>query len=287
VDLAGGAAEVKARTSNLASFANALEWENCEPLDKNMKPDRDHGVFDLDRYMQYRVALLNNTGKSPEFEEIEFKLEAGDETGPETSGVSLWPDPVGAALEVLVQAQVSDVNVGGSIVTAAEYFVDEEPGAGGSGTALDPTDGQWDSALEAVRAEVSPVGWGEADSHTLYIRGADGRGNWGPPQAYTFQMGDVSFFPEAECFPYPNPATGDELRVRYFVTKQAEVKLEVFDLRGRLVTETSGEADGYTHAYLALDISGLAPDVYLYRATATAAATGESEVVSKKFAVVR
>ena len=287
VDLRGGKLEVKARTSDSNEMTGAFGWDNCDPLAKGKKPERTNGVFDGDRYVQYRVKLINVSGESPQFKKIALGLTAGDENGPEVSGISVWPDPVEGAQEVLFQAQVSDVNFGGSLVTAAEYTVDAKPGPGGSGTPLEPTDGKWDSPLEAVRASVSPAGWGEAQTHVVYVRGRDARGNWGAYKAYGFDMGDVSFFPEDKCFAYPNPVTGSELQVRYFVTKEAEVKLEVFDVRGRRVAEAEGRADGYTHSYLAVDVSGLAPDVYIYRATATALATGEREVVGKKFAVLK
>ncbi|UCH78733.1 MAG: T9SS type A sorting domain-containing protein [Candidatus Coatesbacteria bacterium] len=287
VDLRGGTAEVKARTSRDRDMAGAFAWGNCQPLEKGAAPRRENGVFDGDRYLQYRVVLKSLAGDSPRFAEIKFQLEAGDDDGPETSGVSVWPNPVAGAREVLIQAQVSDVNYGNSVVTAAEYFVDQTPGAGGSGTPLEPTDGKWDSPLEAVRLAVSPAGWGEAETHALYVRGRDARGNWGEPKTFTFEMGEVSFFPEESCFPYPNPATGEELQIRYFVTKEADVKLEVFDLRGRLLAEARGRTDGYAHDSVTVDISDFAPDIYFYRATATAVATGEREVVGKKFAVLK
>jgi len=287
VDLRGGTAEVKARTSRDKDMAGAFAWGNCEPLTRGAAPRRENGVFDGDRYLQYRVVLKSVGGDSPRFAEIKFRLLAGDDDGPVTSGLTVWPNPVAGAREVQIQGQVSDVNSGNSVVTAAEYFVDQTPGPGGSGTALEPTDGKWDSALEAVGLAVSPAGWGEAETHALYVQGRDARGNWGKPQEFTIEMGDVSFFPEESCFAYPNPASGDQLQIRYFVTKEADVRLEVFDLRGRLLAEARSRTDGYTHDAVTVDISELAPDVYLFRATATAVATGEREVVGKKFAVLK
>jgi hypothetical protein len=285
--LNNGTVVVKGRTDNSPSMANAFNWSSCGELVKGTPIPAGRGIRDGDRYFQYRLELGRGGSATPVFKDLRFTLSGSDDAGPTASGISVWPEPVAGAPEVLLSAQISDANAGNSMITEAEYFLDEQPGTGGSGSPLEPTDGKWNSPLEGVRVVVPTAGWGEAAHHTVYVRGRDARGNWGESAAYGFEMGEVSFFPEDQCFPYPNPVTDDQLRVQYFVTKEARVTLEVFDLRGRLVARTEGEARGYADNYLAVDVSGFAPDVYFYRATATAVATGEREVVGKKFAVLK
>jgi hypothetical protein len=170
VDLRGGKLEVKARTSDSKAMTGAFGWENCAPLAKGKKPGRTNGVFDGDRYVQYRVKLINVSGNSPQFKKITLGLEAGDEAGPEVSGVSVWPDPVEGAREVWFQAQVSDVNSGGSLVTAAEYTVDEKPGAGGSFRHAARADGRKVGFAAGSRTGVGFAGGvgGGADARRLH-----------------------------------------------------------------------------------------------------------------------
>ncbi|MFC6285361.1 multicopper oxidase domain-containing protein [Nocardioides sp. GCM10027113] len=92
----------------------------------------------------------------------------GDATGPVTSGAT-------AAAGTLTATVDDGQGHGGSDVQAAEYFLDA-PGGAGTGTAMDAQDGAFDSATEAVTADVTvPSG-----DHVLYLRGQDAAGNWGP-----------------------------------------------------------------------------------------------------------
>jgi alkaline phosphatase D len=79
-----------------------------------------------------------------------------------------------------VSAIVSDWETGGNTVTGAEYFIDT-PGADGTGTPLDPTDkwnGPSENAVAQLPAAVISELW--TGKHTLYVRGKDALGNWGP-----------------------------------------------------------------------------------------------------------
>ncbi len=288
----GGTIIVKARTDNNPSMANAPKWEDCSELTPGWPITPGGSVRAGDRYFQYRVSLTRGEqqGKyySPQFDRITFELYATDEAGPKTSELKVSPDPVEMALEVRVEAKLSDWGEGNSNVVAGEVFVDEEPGPGGSGAPLTPNDGAWDSPIETVHAAISTAGWGTGTGHKIYIRGLDSRGNWGSPVNYTIRTGTLALFPASRCFAYPNPARGDKLRVRYFVAVDAGVKLEVFDIRGRRVAEAEGDGVGYrADNELTVDISSLAPDIYVFRATATARDTGERATVAKKFVVIK
>jgi hypothetical protein len=70
-------------------------------------------------------------------------------------------------------------------IAAAEYYVDVPPWI----TATTPVsftmaavDGALDSAVETVEATVDTTGWADAQ-HTLFVRGRDAAGNWGPVSA--------------------------------------------------------------------------------------------------------
>jgi hypothetical protein len=76
-----------------------------------------------------------------------------------------------------VLATISDTTTGGNTIQQAEYFVDTV-GAPGSGAALLANDGVFDQATEGVHA-LFPSGLSSA-GHTVYVRGQDSIGNWGP-----------------------------------------------------------------------------------------------------------
>jgi len=63
-------------------------------------------------------------------------------------------------------------------VAAAEYFIDVV-GDDGTGVAMNPVDGAFDSASEAVTAIVNISGLA-IGNHTLFVHGRDSAGAWGP-----------------------------------------------------------------------------------------------------------
>jgi len=71
-----------------------------------------------------------------------------------------------------------DRDNGGSIITAAEFFVDA-PGADGTGTAMSPIGFKFDSAYEGAKAAVDCSGWAFGEGHTYYVHFLDARGHWG------------------------------------------------------------------------------------------------------------
>ena len=82
----------------------------------------------------------------------------GDTVGPVSSSVALAGDTLTATID--------DTATGGSTVTGAAAWVDS---LAGTGTAMTPTDGAFDSATEAVTLTLSlPPG-----RHVVYVRGSD------------------------------------------------------------------------------------------------------------------
>jgi Multicopper oxidase len=117
----------------------------------------------------------------------------GDTFGPVASGVTVTPGAVKVTdTNVTVSATVSDVANGGSNVMAAEYVIDTPAAvAPGGGT---PMAGQFGtptvSGLTATvpQATLQTLAQG---THTVYVRGKDEAGNWGPPASATFQLTTV------------------------------------------------------------------------------------------------
>lgn len=116
----------------------------------------------------------------------------GDTTGPATSAVSLT--------STSVSATVSDANTGGSNVTAAEFFIDST-GANGSGTSMTGTFG---TVIVDVNGTIAPALSG---SHTVYVHGMDGAGNWGPFQSAVI-INDITGPTTSALGLSPNPSNG-------------------------------------------------------------------------------
>lgn len=121
--------------------------------------------------------------------------------GPEALSSKVNP-PWGKRGEpVELTALITDLQNGGRTLQRAEYFILTEhqaqlPGSPGSGLPLTPTDGQWDSPTEIVRAVIDTADL-VPGNYLLALRGQDSEGNWGPLTAtslrirYDYQL----FFP--------------------------------------------------------------------------------------------
>jgi FtsP/CotA-like multicopper oxidase with cupredoxin domain len=136
------------------------------------------------RFALYEASsLLHNNGSQAfggmlTFLEIAGASNPNDIQGPATSGLSLSPNPTNGAVDVTLNATVSDVGRGGAVVQAAEFCIDA---VGVSCSPLDPVDAVFDSDTESVQATLSAASLGvlPGGNHTLYVRGQDAVGNWG------------------------------------------------------------------------------------------------------------
>lgn len=68
-------------------------------------------------------------------------------------------------------------------VVAGEVFVDTPPWAGGQAIAMTPQDGAWDAATEGATAQIKTDSL-TTGRHTLFVRGRDADGNYGPVTAH-------------------------------------------------------------------------------------------------------
>ena len=102
----------------------------------------------------------------------------GDTTGPATNGIALSPNPANGSVDVAVTASVSDLGLGDSNITAAEFYIDS---TAGTGTAMSASDLAFDSQTEDVEGTISVATLAGLSSgnHTIYVRGQDSAGNWG------------------------------------------------------------------------------------------------------------
>jgi serine protease AprX len=98
-------------------------------------------------------------------------------TGPTTSGVGVSPNPSNGGSAVGVTAALIDAT---HTVSAAEGFIDTA-GANGSGFALLPSDGVFDSMSESVQTTIPGMMLDTlADgAHVVYVHGQNDQGNWG------------------------------------------------------------------------------------------------------------
>ena len=76
------------------------------------------------------------------------------------------------------------------------------------------------------------------------------------------------FLPEAEVYNYPNPAT-DMTCFRYYVDRQAEVNIKIFDMSGELVDELKGSSPRGGVNEVSWDCSEFASGVYFARLEAS------------------
>jgi hypothetical protein len=100
----------------------------------------------------------------------------GDTTGPSVSSLGLSPNPTNGSVAVSINASISDVASGNSNVTAAEYYIDST-----TGTATAMT-GAFGSPTASVNGTISVATLATLSSatHTIYVRGQDSLGHWGP-----------------------------------------------------------------------------------------------------------
>jgi carboxypeptidase T len=108
--------------------------------------------------------------------------------GPDALGVATVPSGnVGSGQPLLVTATLDDThynNTNGTepvqIIAAGEVYVDTPPWAAGAVPfAMAATDGTFDHTSEAAQATLATGSWAPG-RHTLFVRGQDAAGNWGP-----------------------------------------------------------------------------------------------------------
>jgi hypothetical protein len=103
---------------------------------------------------------------------------------------------------------------GKQYLTAAEWYIDEDPGAG-NGTPIDlPDDGSWDGKLESLTIDNIDSIALSVDVHTLYVRCKDQDGNWGKINQCVFEISKPLIIRAAEWVTDPDttPGQGNPLK---------------------------------------------------------------------------
>lgn len=120
-------------------------------------------------------------------------------SGPDAIDVQMLPSSAAFGESILVQATLDDRLVSGGeptqIISAAEYSIDQPPWISGTLTyPLQAADGAFDTRIESVQATLDTSGLAHG-KHTLYLRGQDASGNWGPVSAFFFAVIDPTIAP--------------------------------------------------------------------------------------------
>lgn len=111
-------------------------------------------------------------------------LASGDNVGPLTLN-AMVDDTNPASIpegtnNVILTAIVNDSISGNSDIQSAEYYIDVDPGFG-SGVAMQPSDGLFDSPQEGVITSIDTSSLVGVNAYTIFVRGQDSAGNWGLP----------------------------------------------------------------------------------------------------------
>ncbi len=120
--------------------------------------------------------------------------------GPDARNVTATPATVTAGIPFNLTAQINDTQNGNQVIAAAEYYLVPRgatpPGIPGTGTAMAPSDGTFNSTIENVQATVSTTGLGRG-RYLALVRGKDVGNNWGPFFAQQVQVN--CFFADMNC----------------------------------------------------------------------------------------
>ena len=124
--------------------------------------------------------------------------------GPNTLTPTLSISSAWQGQPVTVSAVVDDGRLGntaGSVgrpavqpISATELYLDTPPWAGGTPMPMQPADGAFTSTLEAAQITLDTSGL-SLGRHTLFVRGQNAGGNWGPVTAQWIQITQPYFMP--------------------------------------------------------------------------------------------
>jgi hypothetical protein len=100
------------------------------------------------------------------------------------------------------------------------------------------------------------------------------------------------FLPNKTVYVWPNPAEY-EGNFHFYINQNAKVIVEIFDIRGKKIMESSGIFKGGVKPHtlssnaIKLNLRKLASGVYIFKLTAEALDTKKTKTVIKKFSIVR
>lgn len=170
----------------------------------------------------------------------------------------------GPAFSVVVDVLPGVVSFPEVKVAAAEYYVNDDPGAG-LGTPMLAVDGNFDSALEALRGGGIPAPV-QAGVNVLWLRARDANGAWGPSFGIVANIDttiDIStevplLTDDRDMVLLPNPSDAAHGALVRFNAVRDDVRLWLLDAGGRRVAEH----EAGTTRQVELPLGGVAPGVY-------------------------
>lgn len=170
----------------------------------------------------------------------------------------------GPAFTVVVDVMPGVVSFPEIKVTAAEYYVDTDPGAG-NGTPMLAVDGGFNSALEALRGGGIPAPV-QSGVNVLWMRARDANGAWGPSFGIVANIDttitgtvDVPEFVDMRGMVLlPNPADAGQGFTIRFSDVRGDVRVVLTDAGGRMVAEHHASAA----AQVEVPLHGFAPGTY-------------------------
>jgi hypothetical protein len=163
----------------------------------------------------------------------------GDPQGPivVAGSIAVAPNPIVRPNPATLSAQLSDATTGGSAVAAAEWTFGYSAMPAGSGTPL-PLSGSGVTRPASGSIDTTPFISGPG---TLWVRGQDSAGNWGPAASLPIQINglelvDVGAIPSLAFLNQntPNPFA-EATAIRYGLPRAARASIGVFDVQGRRV----------------------------------------------------
>lgn len=171
----------------------------------------------------------------------------------------------GVPFRVVVDVMPGVVSFPEIKVTAAEYFVNADPGEG-HGTPMLAVDGDFGSALEGLQGGAIPAPV-ESGVNVLWLRARDANGAWGPPFGIVANIDttitDIHtevpvFVDDRALVLLPNPTDAAHGFIVRFSAVRNEVRVVLTDAGGRIVADRS--AGGVYQVEVPL--RGVAPGVY-------------------------
>jgi len=165
-----------------------------------------------DQFVLYDANMLLHNTNAAGFGGMMALLTVGtgapppSDLGPTVSGLSLSPNPTNGTVDVTVDATISDGGDSPSNIHAAEFYID--------GTANSPNamTGAFDTATSiAVTGAITTTTLAGLPSgnHTIFVRGQDANGNWGPFLSSVLNLDKTG--PASTALSLnPNPSSGAE-----------------------------------------------------------------------------
>ncbi|HKQ57286.1 MAG TPA: S8 family serine peptidase [Candidatus Eisenbacteria bacterium] len=164
----------------------------------------------------------------------------GDGQGPVVvaGSIASSPNPIHRPDPATLTASISDQETGSGTVTAAEWSTGTTPAPAGTGTAMS---GAFGSLTVDVSAALNTSALA-AGQRTLWVRGRDDQGNWGPASSLTVQVNGTGVTGIDDGTPAvaflaqnaPNPSAGGTT-IAFGLTRPGAATLDVFDAQGRRV----------------------------------------------------